>query len=101
MSPSDFIMGKRLRLSHYYAVTQVADDRNYQTLKQPIESLTMCCIFPFRVGLSMHGNLMTQHTRGSVTCSIHNIGHTNGMHTPTNTDTHKYICMHHKDTSYS
>ena len=45
----------------------------------------MKCIFPFRKGLSIHGNLIT-HMRASVTCCIHNIGHKNGIHTHNNND---------------
>ena len=36
MSQWDFIMGKRLRLCHYYAVTQIQSTGNHQGLEQPV-----------------------------------------------------------------
>ena len=36
MSLWDFIMGKRLRLCHYYAVTQIQSTGKHQGLEQPV-----------------------------------------------------------------
>ena len=36
MSQWDFIMGKRLRLCPYYAVTQIQSTGKHQDLKQPV-----------------------------------------------------------------
>ena len=36
MSQWDFIMGKRLRLGHYYAVTQIQSTGKHQGLEQPV-----------------------------------------------------------------
>ena len=36
MSQWDFIMGKRLRLCHYYAVTQIQSMGKHQDLEQPV-----------------------------------------------------------------
>ena len=35
MSQWDFIMGKRLRLCHYYVVTQIQSTGKHQDLEQP------------------------------------------------------------------
>ena len=65
MSQWDFTMGKRPRLCHYYAVTQIQSIGEHQDLEQPVmfrqflkRKLTDKCIFPFIKGLSIHGNLM-------------------------------------------
>ena len=36
MSQWDFTMGKRLRLCHYYAVTQIQSTGKHQDLEQPV-----------------------------------------------------------------
>ena len=36
MSQWDFIMGRRLRLCHYYAVTQIQSTGKHQDLEQPV-----------------------------------------------------------------
>ena len=36
MSQWDFIMGKQLRLCHYYAVTQIQSTGKHQDLEQPV-----------------------------------------------------------------
>ena len=36
MSQCDFIMGKRLRLCHYLAVTQIQSTGKHQGLEQPV-----------------------------------------------------------------
>ena len=36
MSQWDFIKGKRLRLCHYYAVTQIQSTGKYKDLEQPV-----------------------------------------------------------------
>ena len=100
MSQWDFIKGKRLRLCHYYAVTQIQSTGKYKDLEQPVifreflkRKLTDNEVyFPFIKGLSIHGNLIT-HTRAYVTCCIHNIGHNNGIHTRVRTHTHFGMMM--------
>ena len=93
MSQWDFIMGKRLRLCHYHAVTQIQSTGKHQGLEQPVimsfSKEIMKCISPLRKGLSTHANIVT-HMRAYVRYCTYNICHNNGMHIQTRTHTHIY-----------
>ena len=74
MSQWDFIMGKRLRLCHYHAVTQIQSTGKHQGLEQLV--------------------ILSYLQRASVRCCTYNICHNNGMHIQTHTHAHTHTHIH-------